>query len=175
MTDAAQPQQTCPNPGCGSVVRSQRRRSVCVMTCPPVDWRWITDSRLSPTDEIECCHLWHDSTPVSAAPPDEVTGADASEKHADVGKEIEYRIDVASEKKSLKLPGGRWIETEASDCEIRQAKQLAAAQQEIERLETLLDDTRANCEANFNRVTQRAEKAKAELAALKQRANKTKG
>src|SRR5580693_857486 len=41
-------------PICGSRERAKRRRSHCAMTCPPQWWRWVTDERASPTDEIEC-------------------------------------------------------------------------------------------------------------------------
>jgi hypothetical protein len=62
MTDStARKQETCPNPGCGSIVRSQRRRSTWAMGCPPENWRWITNGQLGLSDDIECSHLWHDN------------------------------------------------------------------------------------------------------------------
>lgn len=60
---------TCPT--CGSSLHIARRQSHCVMMCPPVNWKWVTDERLSATDQIECSDPWHDAKPLPVEAPEQ--------------------------------------------------------------------------------------------------------
>jgi hypothetical protein len=71
IDDPAKPSPSAPTPekcpNC-SGTRNTRLRSHCVMMCPPVNWKWVTDERATATDEIECAHPFHDS-PAPASTP----------------------------------------------------------------------------------------------------------
>jgi hypothetical protein len=58
-------------PVCGSDNREVRKRSTCVMSCPPQWWRWVKDERANcfDDDSIECDYYWHDSTFGAASGP----------------------------------------------------------------------------------------------------------